>query len=254
MQTKTCTKCGAEKPISEFSKENHGKYGVRARCKVCSADYHAEWSRKNRERILNDKVEYYLANKEYISERTREYRRENKEHVAKLKAKYYQATKDRFAERKAEYNAEYYQANKERDAKRNAEYRLANRDRITEHGRNRRALKRDAQGTHTLEDVKRILEIQNGYCAYCEADLEPTGYHVDHIRPLSRGGRNDIINLVCACPTCNLSKSDKTLPEWFDYLEAINRLTDTLAMNIIAVHEQWIQDHSDKNGQISLFG
>jgi hypothetical protein len=32
---KKCTKCGVEKPLSEFSKHKSGKNGIRAQCKLC---------------------------------------------------------------------------------------------------------------------------------------------------------------------------------------------------------------------------
>nr|WP_227820285.1 HNH endonuclease [Agromyces aureus] len=55
---------------------------------------------------------------------------------------------------------------------------------------------------------------RQGYvCAYCEAPCsglpEP-----EHVVPLSRGGRNDMTNLVAACRTCNSDKNDMTLNEW----------------------------------------
>jgi hypothetical protein len=35
MQTKVCSKCGKEKPLSEFHKDKQGKFGVRNHCKFC---------------------------------------------------------------------------------------------------------------------------------------------------------------------------------------------------------------------------
>ena len=36
---------------------------------------------------------------------------------------------------------------------------------------------------------------------------------IDHIHPVSKGGTNDITNLITACQGCNSGKSDKTLDE-----------------------------------------
>ncbi|RCH68735.1 HNH endonuclease [Streptomyces sp. SDr-06] len=50
-----------------------------------------------------------------------------------------------------------------------------------------------------------------GYaCAYCGAHAT----HLDHVRPLSRGGVDAERNIVPACQRCNLSKGAKTLAEW----------------------------------------
>jgi HNH endonuclease len=47
------------------------------------------------------------------------------------------------------------------------------------------------------------------YCGQRTADL-----HCDHLVPVSRGGANDLANLVTACPECNLAKSAMTIEEW----------------------------------------
>jgi len=39
MITKICTKCKKEKPLSEFNKQEGGKYGVRGQCKKCFHKY-----------------------------------------------------------------------------------------------------------------------------------------------------------------------------------------------------------------------
>lgn len=47
-------------------------------------------------------------------------------------------------------------------------------------------------------------------CVYCGGSFD----HVDHVYPLARGGRDNPMNLVPACQSCNTSKGSKTLPEW----------------------------------------
>ena len=48
---------------------------------------------------------------------------------------------------------------------------------------------------------------QNGRCQYCCASLLPR-YHVDHIHPRAKGGKNHLSNYCLACQPCNLSKHD----------------------------------------------
>lgn len=76
-------------------------------------------------------------------------------------------------------------------------------------GRRRKAAKRGAPGSHTAQDIDDILKLQNGHCAYCRADLEKTGRHIDHITPLARGGGNGRNNLQALCPPCNVTKGTK---------------------------------------------
>jgi 5-methylcytosine-specific restriction endonuclease McrA len=58
----------------------------------------------------------------------------------------------------------------------------------------------------------------DGLCCYCMAPAE----HLDHVQPLSRGGRDVLSNVVPACAACNLSKAALTLAEW-------SQVTDSLA-------------------------
>lgn len=50
-------------------------------------------------------------------------------------------------------------------------------------------------------------------CAYCKIQL-PDKFDVDHIIPLSRGGKHELMNLCLACQRCNRSKGKKLLSEW----------------------------------------
>jgi 5-methylcytosine-specific restriction endonuclease McrA len=72
----------------------------------------------------------------------------------------------------------------------------------------RRARKVNAEGCHTADDIKRLLELQKRKCASCGIPIAG-GYHVDHIVALSKGGSNDPYNLQILCPTCNWSKGAK---------------------------------------------
>ncbi|NNJ27481.1 hypothetical protein LzC2_35860 [Planctomycetes bacterium LzC2] len=39
--------------------------------------------------------------------------------------------------------------------------------------------------------------------------LQGATFHVEHVRPRSRGGETTVENLAWACPQCNLHKSDR---------------------------------------------
>jgi 5-methylcytosine-specific restriction endonuclease McrA len=78
----------------------------------------------------------------------------------------------------------------------------------------RRALAYGAEGNYTKYDVLTMLEAQKNKCAACGKGFEDTGFHVDHVFPLSKGGKNSPDNLQLLCPSCNRSKSDKLPGEW----------------------------------------
>jgi len=76
----------------------------------------------------------------------------------------------------------------------------------------RRARKRNKETRVVTEgDLLRLIARHGGMCAYCKA--EPYS-HIDHVVPLSRGGRHALGNLLPACAYCNLSKSARLLSDW----------------------------------------
>jgi len=55
---------------------------------------------------------------------------------------------------------------------------------------------------------RNILRRDNNTCQYCGAKGE--GMTVDHVIPRSQGGAHTWENLVCACPSCNSRKGERT--------------------------------------------
>jgi 5-methylcytosine-specific restriction endonuclease McrA len=60
----------------------------------------------------------------------------------------------------------------------------------------------------SAEDIRRIGERQGWRCPRCGVSIRH-GYHVDHIRALSRGGRHELSNLQLLCPRDNLLKGSR---------------------------------------------
>lgn len=59
-----------------------------------------------------------------------------------------------------------------------------------------------------LEKKKEIFEKGNCKCYLCGKDLDFVKFTVDHVQPYSKGGSNDISNLLPSCESCNLLKSE----------------------------------------------
>ena len=66
---------------------------------------------------------------------------------------------------------------------------------------------------------KEINEYHKQYwnCWYCEEHLLNKVIEIDHRLPVSRGGQNEIENLVLSCLHCNRSKQNKTEIEYNQY-------------------------------------
>tara|TARA_Y100001973_G_C5129214_1_gene296801 strand:+ start:184 stop:930 length:747 start_codon:yes stop_codon:yes gene_type:complete len=73
-------------------------------------------------------------------------------------------------------------------------------------------------------------------CQYCGAKSPDVILHVDHINPVSKGGDNEIINLVTSCEACNSGKSDRLLNDSTSIevqraqLEELNKRREQLEM------------------------
>ncbi len=50
-------------------------------------------------------------------------------------------------------------------------------------------------------------------CQYCGKSAPDVVLNVDHIKPVSKGGKNDIMNLVTSCFDCNSGKRDRLLDD-----------------------------------------
>ena len=63
--------------------------------------------------------------------------------------------------------------------------------------------------------------IAQGVCHYCGAEAPPKELTLDHIVPISRGGKSTRGNCVPSCKECN-SKKQSLLPiEWKEFLERL---------------------------------
>lgn len=60
---------------------------------------------------------------------------------------------------------------------------------------------------------KNIYRRDNNTCQYCGRRLRTEDLNLDHVVPLSRGGKNTWENVVCSCIRCNMKKGSKTLKE-----------------------------------------
>lgn len=142
--------------------------------------------------------------------RAAKWRAENKERMqAYFKARYEQekAEGKRAAPAVKARAAAYYQENKERIARKHAEYKRAHPHVVRNQARKRRALVAGTGGQLSVDIEARLLKLQRGKCANCNEKLQ--AFHVDHIKPIAKGGANVDSNVQLLCPPCNLRKHAK---------------------------------------------
>ena len=63
-------------------------------------------------------------------------------------------------------------------------------------------------------------------CQYCGKQPPDTVLHLDHIKPVAKGGVNSMLNLVTSCIECNQGKSDRELSDDSAVKKQQRQLTD----------------------------
>jgi 5-methylcytosine-specific restriction endonuclease McrA len=68
----------------------------------------------------------------------------------------------------------------------------------------------------TTKEIRLLLDVFDGRCSYCSKRPEKSkNLHLDHLVPISEGGRNTLANLIPACIRCNSSKGTKPVVTHF---------------------------------------
>jgi len=76
--------------------------------------------------------------------------------------------------------------------------------------------------SHEWRLIRETVFLRDDFtCAYC--GRRGVKMECDHVIPVSRGGSNDLENLVASCFDCNRSKRDKTIEEWMANPNASSR-------------------------------
>jgi hypothetical protein len=220
---KICTKCEQELPATDmyFNRDKRGGEGkLRSVCKDCykkqskeyrdetterARQYGNQYRQEHKEEVNERHRRHYQEHKERINERQKQYNKEHREGILKYSKQYSKEHKEEIAERMKRYNEEH----KEERQHSRKQYRKTPHGKmvVRVHNHRRRALKRNLGGSHTAQELKDQMNRQKSKCFYCKKKINKNDkWHADHIVPLSKGGTDNIENIVIACPTCNLRK------------------------------------------------
>lgn len=66
-----------------------------------------------------------------------------------------------------------------------------------------------------------LRKVQSGVCYYCHREVGRIRLTMDHVVPLSRGGKSTKGNIVAACKECNNKKKYLLPIEWHEYLSLL---------------------------------
>jgi 5-methylcytosine-specific restriction endonuclease McrA len=210
----------------KYYEKNKGRILMKAKTYSQTDEYkarsRARWSQKLGSQ--NDYLRgYRKKNKEAIKAKREESRRLNPEHFKAINDRYFSSEKGR----KQALNYVHVKGKAIRDS-----YRKSARGKRAiskfkkspkgiasrqKHDGRRRALFAGAAVGDLEPIIAWEVRVRRRACVPCYWCGEPTpgkSAHLDHVVPLSRGGRHAIDNLCASCPACNLRKNSKLPNEW----------------------------------------
>jgi hypothetical protein len=167
---KTCSKCKEPKAVSEFHKSKGKSDGLQSQCIVCHRESKQRWAAKNKDSLSAYHKAWY---------------KDNREH-------------------KLANNRAWYESNRELKTGQNKAWAKANPDKRNADAAKRRALKRGQTPELTTEEKAQIEHIY-WMAQDCRA-VSGEVYHVDHIKPISKGGLHHPNNLQVMYWQDNLRK------------------------------------------------
>jgi 5-methylcytosine-specific restriction endonuclease McrA len=183
---KACTTCSRWLPLSEFTTRPDGS--VLPRCRACINARNRAHYWANREQARAQKNAYASRNRARIRASHKVWRDRNREHVRKLGNEWKQAHKA--------YAIEYARKHRRRFPER---YRLA--------WHRYMARRKNNGGTVTEAEWGALKARYNYTCLRCGRREPEIVLTLDHVMPLSMGGRHSIENIQPLCFSCNSSKN-----------------------------------------------
>lgn len=208
-----CSRCGHDKPLTDFGKHRGERDGLQRWCKVCRKENTAndsEWKAHkveyDRQRRIEkgNELRAYAREKYHTDPAYREQIRQQFERRKQTES-YKRYERERHYRRWADPDWRKYKVAYHRERRRaNPEYR-----RRVYHWRRARQARIVLQGKpFTHAEWVELCKHYNHQCLCCGQRklLSP-----DHVVPVSRGGSGDISNIQPLCVDCNKRKSARTI-------------------------------------------
>lgn len=195
MAEKKCSRCVLLKPISHFCKNRRKADGLHYYCRSCMRISQQEHRARHPDKAVTRQSLWRERNREKVNSMARSWRERNREKYISIVRKWKRLNPDKAKAVCAAWRAKYPHRAKAASSANSAMRRSA-----------------IASGVSNCEVSKWIL-LQPKECLWCGKDCG-SRFEIDHVVPLSRGGRHELVNLCISCKKCNLSKH-ALMPEEF---------------------------------------
>ena len=198
--SKACSKCKQVKSLALFVKDKSKKSGYKASCLECARKASKQGRLDGRHKIRKY-AELSDEQKAKHLARYRAWAKANPDKCHDRNARHRKNNRDYYAQRQARYRRENPHKYKEWQRKNPAKV-------IANWTKRRQTL--IANGIYSVKN-KEIARLLSQPCFYCKSSKSGT---IDHVMPLSKGGRHSIGNLLPACMACNQQKRAMLMIEW----------------------------------------
>lgn len=193
MQTKVCSKCGVEKEICEFHKQNSNKSGYRASCKLCrksEKEKNLIYRKNNKEKVSKKNIMWLERNPNYMKEYHKKYNIENREKISEKTKRWREKNKEKILEKERIKRKEKYENDKI--------FKVSHllRSRINKIVK----FKRDKSSKELLgcSIDEFLLYIEEKFTeGMCWDNYGYYGWHIDHIVPLSSAKTKEEFLTLC---------------------------------------------------------
>lgn len=201
-----CRDCYREK----YKNEHHREICEKAKI------YSREYRKKNPQKVKKSLKKWRKNNKEYRREYQRKYRMKNRDKFKAWAKKSYLKNREkrlqkgkeyytRHREKKIQVSKQYYIENKEHVKEYHRRYQQENPGKAREHTYRRRINGTVKKGVTDQVITENMFQYGRITCEKCKEECE-ANYHIDHIKPISKGGTHEYHNLQVLCAKCNMEK------------------------------------------------
>ncbi len=213
MELRRCNRCQKTLPLDKFRKDPRVKSGLKTECNDCNKSRVYAWRKTEKGKESAKRTLEKYNHSEQGRKKRAAYRQTPAMKEARKRWKQSEAGKASEKRYRQSANRKrvlktYAQSEKGKEALSRSAKTENGKARLARGVHKRRILLADPVSDLTAQEWKDIKDRYNNRCAYCDKVKPLT---MDHVTPLSKGGKHTARNVVPACRSCNAKKRDKIL-------------------------------------------